>query len=299
MKDVLDLARIFERVPEIMGLDLNRKARTRWEGGYYLNGQRHPYRRDKMKITPYQGMIWVHEEGNCSQSLPAWLVNVGRAVDFKDAYSILKGEQKPIQHHIEHIFHERKTLYVPESALQAIKCFPLESCPLFRWMCTLFPEERVRKVWDMYNVTTDSNGNAVYWYVDADGRIAYDKRLKYLYNGHRDKSFGGTREYRTKDGYRARPYFGAHLAEGAGMVNIVEAEKTCLLCALEYGGIWLAVGGKNNLKDVAPNARLYPDKDAYSEWGKLGTCVDWSANWKECGEHSDIGDYIVWKHKEG
>ena len=296
--DVLDLARIFERVPEIMGLDLNRRTTRRWEGGYYLNGQRHSYRKDKMKITPYQGMIWVHEEGGVSVSLPTWLVNVGRAVDYRDAYRILKGEQQPIIHHTEHIFKEHKTIYVPQSVLDAMKGFDLRTCPLFRYMCTLFPEERVREVWDMYNVTTDSNGLAVFWYVDADGRIAYDKRVRYLYNGHRDKSFGGTREYRTKDGYRARPYFGAHLVKD-GEVNICEAEKSALLCALEFNGVWLATGGKNNLKDVGAQAKLYPDRDAAEEWSQKGSVEEWWRDWSACGEHSDIGDYVIYRKEIG
>lgn len=297
MKDVLDLARIFERVPEIMGLDLHRRTTRRWEGGYYLNGQRHSYRKDKMKITPYQGMIWVHEEGGVSVSLPTWLVNVGRAVDYRDAYRILKGEQQPIQHHTEHIFKEHKTIYVPQSALDAMKGFDLRTCPLFRYMCTLFPEERVREVWDMYNVTTDSNGLAVFWYVDADGRIAYDKRVRYLYNGHRDKSFGGTREYRTKDGYRARPYFGAHLVNRCDEIRICESEKTALIYSCATSKIMLATGGKGNLKDVDNYALLYPDYDAISDWQSKAksedNIVNWWLQWDNCNETCDIGDLIV------
>jgi hypothetical protein len=81
-------------------------------------------------------------------------------------------------------------------------------------------------------------------------------------------------------------------------VNIVESEKTALACACYLGGTWLAVGGKNNLKDVA-NAKLYPDYDARQEWfdrtnGKAEV-VEWWQGWSECGETSDIGDLIEWK----
>jgi hypothetical protein len=79
-------------------------------------------------------------------------------------------------------------------------------------------------------------------------------------------------------------------------VNIVESEKTALACACYLGGIWLAVGGKNNLKDVV-NAKLYPDYDAREEWERKGSVVEWWQGWSECGETSDIGDLIEWKVK--
>lgn len=295
--DVLDLARIFERVPEIMGLDLHRRTTRRWEGGYYLNGQRHSYRKDKMKITPYQGMIWVHEEGGVSVSLPTWLVNVGRAVDYRDAYRILKGEQQPIQHHTEHIFKEHKTIYVPQSALDAMKGFDLRTCPLFRYMCTLFPEERVREVWDMYNVTTDSRGNTCFWYVNGDNKVCFDKRISYLENGHRDKNYFPPRIYRMADGYNARCYFGSHLINNYDTVRICESEKTCLIYTLATSKIMLATGGKGNLKDVDNSALLYPDYDAISDWQSKAksedNIVNWWLKWNNCNETSDIGDLIV------
>jgi hypothetical protein len=150
----------------------------------------------------------------------------------------------------------------------------------------------------MYNVTTDSQQNAVFWYADSEGRIAFDKRIAYKEDGHRDKNHFPPREYRTADGFTARPYFGAHLVKEGEEVNIVESEKTALACACYLGGTWLAVGGKNNLKDVA-NAKLYPDYDAREEWSHKGSVVEWWQGWSECGETSDIGDLIEWKVKNG
>ena len=267
-----------------------------WWGGYYLTGEQHSYRRDKMKVAIYNGDIWVHEEGGVSQSLATWLVNNGRASDYREAYRILDCKGKPLD--VQRFFEKRKVVasYVPRSVVDAMGQFDLRKCPLFRWMCTLFPEDRVREVWEMYNVTTDSKGLACFWYVDSEGRIAYDKRVAYKEDGHRDKSFGGTREYRTADGFTARPYFGAHLVKEGEEVNIVESEKTALACACYLGGTWLAVGGKNNLKDVA-NAKLYPDYDAREEWSHNGSVVEWWQGWSECGETSDIGDLIEWKVK--
>ena len=297
-RHIYNVLRAFEQVPSIMGLDLTRKRNDMWWGGYYLTGEQHSYRRDKMKVAIYNGDIWVHEEGGVSQSLATWLVNNGRATDYREAYRILDCKGKPLD--VQRFFEKRKVVasYVPRSVVDAMGQFDLRKCPLFRRMCTLFPEDRVREVWKMYNVTTDTKGNAVYWYVDAEGRVCYDKRCRYGEDGHRDKTFGGTREYRTADGFTARPYFGAHLVKEGDEVRICEAEKSALLYTLATSKVMLATGGKGNLKDVA-NAKLYPDRDAYEEWSAKGVCEPWFEGWHECGATSDIGDLIEWKVKKG
>lgn len=300
-RHIYNVLRAFEQVPSIMGLDLTRKRNDMWWGGYYLTGEQHSYRRDKMKVAIYNGDIWVHEEGGVSQSLATWLVNNGRATDYREAYRILDCKGKPLD--VQRFFEKRKVVvsYVPMSVVDAMAQFDLRKCPLFRWMCALFPEDRVREVWKMYNVTTDSKGLAVFWYADSQGRIAYDKRVFYKEDGHRDKSFGGTREYRTADGFTARPYFGAHLVKEGEEVRICEAEKSVLLYTLATSKVMLATGGKGNLKDVA-NAKLYPDYDAREEWvsrAKDAQVVEWWQGWSECGETSDIGDLIEWKVKNG
>ena len=297
-RHIYNVLRAFEQVPSIMGLDLTRKRNDMWWGGYYLTGEQHSYRRDKMKVAIYNGDIWVHEEGGVSQSLATWLVNNGRATDYREAYRILDCKGKPLD--VQRFFEKRKVVasYVPRSVVDAMGQFDLRKCPLFRWMCTLFPEDRVREVWKMYNVTTDSKGLSVFWYADSQGRVAYDKRVAYKEDGHRDKSFGGTREYRTADGFTARPYFGAHLVKEGEEVRICEAEKSALLYTLATSKVMLATGGKGNLKDVA-NAKLYPDYDAREEWSHKGSVVEWWQDWNECGETSDIGDLIEWKVLNG
>ena len=288
-----NLLRAFEQVPTIMGLDLTRKKNDVWWGSYYLDGSPHPYRKDKMKVAVYDHNIWVHEEGGQSQSLATWLVNNGRAADYAEAYRILDCKSSPLD--VCRFFEQKVKMvhYVPWSVVEAMAEFDLRKCPLFRWMCTLFPEDRVREVWKMYNVTTDTNGCAVFWYVDSDNRVAFDKRIAYMEDGHRNKNFFPPRTYRSADGFMARPYFGAHLV-GNEQVNIVESEKSCLLATLAFGGTWIATGGKNNLRDVG-DAKLYPDVDAFAEWSSKGDCVAWFKGWAECGPTSDIGDYIVWK----
>lgn len=289
-----DKLRAFEQIPNIMGLDLTRKRQDLWWGAYYLDGQPHAYRRDKMKVTLYNAEIWVHEEGGVTQSIATWLVNNGRATDYREAYRILDCKGKPID--VTRIFTNKPKVasYVPRSVVDAMGQFDLRKCPLFRWMCTLFPEDRVREVWKMYNVTTDSKGNTCYWYVNGNNQVCFDKRILYLENGHRDKNYFPPRTYQINDGYTARCYFGSHLINSGDIVRICESEKTALIYTLATSKIMLATGGKGNLRDVA-NAKLYPDYDAREEWSHKGSVVEWWQGWSECGETSDIGDLIEWQ----
>lgn len=291
MDDRVNMYRVFHRVPEIMGLDLTLHC-GKWEGPYYINRDRHRYKRDKLRVGLWNGNIMVHEQGGESISLVAWLVAYGGASDFKEAFDILKGKNRPLQVAPELRSFVSSVCYIPSSVVEAAREFDLRKCKLFNFMCSIFEPERVVETWKRYNVTTDSNGYAVFWYRDASGNYCFDKRVQYLNNGHRDKTFGGTRIYRTADGFTARPYFGEHLMEDGGKVYVVESEKTALMCSLYYGGCWVATGGKNALKYVSPNMVLVPDMDAVEEWSKKGTIIEWWKYWDEVDSHSDIGDYV-------
>ena len=300
-RHIYNVLRAFEQVPSIMGLDLTRKRNDMWWGGYYLTGEQHSYRRDKMKVAIYNGDIWVHEEGGVSQSLATWLVNNGRAADYREAYRILDCKGKPLD--VQRFFEKRKVVasYVPMSVVDAMGQIDLNKCPLFRWMCTLFPEDRVREVWKMYNVTTDSKGNTCYWYVNGNNQVCFDKRILYLENGHRDKNYFPPREYRIAEGYTARCYFGSHLINSGDVVRICESEKTALIYTLATSKIMLATGGKGNLSDIDNSTLLYPDYDAIEDWRSRpkneDNVVDWWSEWDNCGATSDIGDLIVDKIK--
>lgn len=289
----IDWVRVFQRVPEITGLDLTLRGKA-WEGRYYITTEPHPYKHDKLKIKLFDGCVWLHEQGGPSMSLPTWLTLYGGANDYKHAFEIIRGKDKPLTQRPEFVAKKEQINYVSPDVLQGAKAYDLNKCPLFRWMCTLFPEDRVKAVFDMYNVTTDSKGAAVYWYVNGDGKICHDKRCYYGEDGHRIKTLPMSRQFRIGDGYTEKPYFGSHLK--GEVKGIVEAEKTALLASLYLGGIWYATGGKGNLRDVG-NIPLYPDRDAEDSWSAKGDCVPWYQDWPECGEHSDLGDYIEWKIK--
>jgi hypothetical protein len=292
------VARAFERIPEITGLELTRNG-GKWQGGYYLNGDRHAFRRDKLKVVEWKNGIWLFEEGGDCMSLENWLQQYGGARDYWDAVDIIEGKSKGFSYDRDLRHKEVKLQYVDPSALAGAKQYDLQKCSLFRWMCRMFPEERVRQAWDLYNVTTDSHGNAVYWYVDQNGKILYDKRILYNEDGHRDKTFFPGRQYRVADGYSGKCYFGANIEADGRKAFILESEKSAILGYLYYGRRFLATGGKGNLRDVEPGMMLCPDMDARIEWEEKGEVWPWWEKWgvpiEQIPEKADIGDMIEYR----
>lgn len=294
-----DPAVALQNAPKLMGMELVRHGQG-LQGGYYLNGDRHSYRKDKIKVFISRGSVWVSEEGGRCVSLPQWLIEFGGAADYKEAMKMINGQPQVLEWHREFREKKQELRYVDADVLSGAKAWPLEKCSLFRWMCGMFPEDRVREVWDRYNVTTDSHGNCVFWYVDQDGRILYDKRILYKEDGHRDKDFFPGRQFRVADGYTGRCYFGACIPDDGKKAFIVESEKSALLASLYYGGRrFLATGGKGNLREIEPNMMLVPDMDARMEWEEKGEVWPWWDKWGipigEIPDHADIGDMIVAK----
>lgn len=284
--------------PKLTGMELMPKGRQ-LEGRYYLDGNMHPYRRDKLKVYISHGSVWVQEEGGRTVSLPQWLIEFGGAADYKEAIRMIKGQSQTIDWNREV---RRKAVtqvqYVPKDAVIGSAAYDLNGCSLFRWMCRMFPEERVRKVWKEYNVTTDSHGNCVFWYQDQNGHYLFDKRILYKDDGHRDKTFFPGRQYRVRDGYTGRCYFGANLPDDGKKVFVLESEKSALLARLYYGRKFMATGGKSGLREVEPNMLLVPDIDAIGEWEEKGEIYPWWKKWPEntdMDDHADIGDLIELK----
>ena len=299
-RGIYDPVTALRNAPRLMGMDLKEKGRDRMEGGYYLNGDKHPYRHDKLKVFISRGSVWVAEEGDRCISLPQWLIEFGGAADFKDALKMIKGESQAIvwnrdirQKAVDQV------RYVDMDVLMGAKQYDLKKCNLFNWMCRMFPEEKVREAWDLYNVTTDSHGNACFWYVDQDGRILYDKRIFYKDDGHRSKEFFPGRQYRVGDGYSGRCYFGACIKGDGRKAFVCESEKSAILGYLYYGRRFLATGGKGNLGLVEPDMLLCPDMDARIAWEEKGEVWPWWEKWGipvgEIPEKADIGDMIEYR----
>ena len=294
-----DPLQAMKNCPKLLGMELVQHGRQ-LEGGYYLNGEPHPYRKDKIKVYAQNGSLWISEEGGRCVSLPQWLIEFGGAADYKEAMKMIRGESQAIHWNGE--FRKRLEVeqrFVSPDVLIGAKGYDLKTCALFRWMCSMFPEEKVREAWEKYNVTTDSHGNVVYWYVDQNGRILYDKRIAYKEDGHRDKSFFPGRQYRVADGYNGRSYFGACIPEDGRKNFVVESEKSAILAYLYYGRRFLATGGKGNLREIGPNELLCPDMDARIEWEEKGEVWPWWEKWgvpvDQIPDHADIGDMIEYR----
>lgn len=282
----------------LLGMELRQNGKG-LQGPYYLNGDKHAYRNDKLKVFVSRGSVWVSEEGDRCISLPQWLIEFGGAHDFKEAIRMINGQPQEVEWHREFREQQQKGLYVNPDVLRGAKSYDLQKCSLFRWMCRMFPEDKVRETWDKYNVTTDSHGNCVFWYTDQSGKVLFDKRILYMEDGHRDKNFFPARQYRVRDGYTHHCYFGANTVPETGRIFVCESEKTALLVHLMYGKTCVATGGKGNLGDVDGRMMLLPDMDAREEWAEKGDVWPW---WEKYGlpieqipEKSDIGDMIVYK----
>lgn len=287
--------------PKLMGMELRECGTNKLCGGYYLNGDLHPWRRDKLKVFISRGSVWVSEEGGSCISLPTWLVQYGGATDYKEAIRAIKGESQ-ILDWTEHSVRKKESVvkYVSRDVYDGARQYDLQLSPLFVWLCGLFPPERVREVFELYGVTVTPKHQTVFWYRDGDGRICHDKRIYYGFDGHRKKDLPMGRDFRVADGYSARTFFGAHLIPEEGEVCMLESEKSCLVAKLAYPEkTWVACGGKSNLRGITGRFVLYPDLDAVDAWtGTQGRIEEWWLDWRlpqgARPSNADFADMIVW-----
>lgn len=290
-----DPAAAMRNCSKLLGMEMTQRGRQ-LEGGYYITGEPHPYRKDKLKVYCQNGTVWVSEEGGRCISLTQWLIEFGGAADYKEAIKMVKGESQAMHWNGE--FRKRievEQRFVSPDVLAGCKRFDLRKCNLFNWMCKMFPEEKVREAWDIYNVTTDSHGNTCFWYVNQEGKILYDKRIAYKEDGHRDKSFFPGRQFRVGDGFSGRCYFGACLHSDGKRVFVCESEKSAILGYIYWGRRFVATGGKGNLREIEPDMVLVPDMDARIEWEEKGEVWRWWEKWpagEVVPDHADVGDLI-------
>ena len=192
-----------------------------------------------------------------------------------------------------------------------------------------YDEQRARlqqTLW-MYCVGGWRDGRVVFWMIDSDGNPRAAKLMRYLPDGHRDKTQHPGWIY-NQDGVRQRldpdnheilkPLFGSHLlrAYPQAVVNIVESEKTAIIMANYYGDpqsqLWLACGGLKHLQldsmqpliDQGRTVWLWPDKDGRDDWqqvaDKLGydKCRVYTHFFDTCwteadGDKADVADIAI------
>lgn len=223
-------------------------------------------------------------------------------------------------------------LEIPRAYVARTMTIAQEQSILFIYWLQLLPwdeEQRARlqqTLW-MYCVGGWRDGRVVFWQIDHNGIPRAAKLMKYLPDGHRDKTQHPGWIY-NQDGCRQRldpdkheilkPLFGSHLLNRypKAVVNIVESEKTAIIMANYYGDfdsqIWLACGGLKHLQldslqpliDQGRTIWLWPDKDGREAWqevaDKLGydKCQVYTRFFDTCwaeadGDKADIADIAI------
>ena len=222
-------------------------------------------------------------------------------------------------------------LELPERMITAVE--DVSGDNLYRWMKSLSWNEaqraRLSEVWKMYRTGHGKDGHTIFWQTDEEGKLRTGKMMLYKEDGHRDKespyNFGFIHSALQRSGYYnpdeydvKTTYFGIHLLDKYpnAEVNIVESEKTALLCATYQGNfenfLWIATGGANQLnpiklKPLTDRKRyicLYPDKDAEELWNKQVKEAKYNRinvytrfmqdYWQPCdGDKADIADILV------
>jgi hypothetical protein len=157
---------------------------------------------------------------------------------------------------------------------------------------------RIHRVLNNYLVGHGKDGHTIFWQVDEGGHVRTGKMMLYKPDGHRDKTSHGNFDHVHSrllrnhywDDEKAEVQtclFGQHLLDyyPDATVNIVESEKTALICAIAYGDdkryLWMASGGKSGLQRAKLEALisrdryiiLYPDKDAADDWRQIASTI--------------------------
>lgn len=305
----IDWDKVWTNIPEIMGMPDLRLVGSKWYGPYYMNGDRHATRNDKIVVSRGRrgdGAILVLEQGGESTTLWSWMIDYG-GVDPKSVRGILCGAEmrQVIQTEQEYTGPSRYVdwwRYVDQGGTVFVW-----TDPFFEFLCGIYPRERVIEAFKKYHVTTGLKhfrtgvSGTRFWYFDRKGRICHDKTMFYGPDGHRLHDCPPMRMFKRKYGYTHNCLFGED-SIGRGSIKVVESEKTAILGYLEFGGNWVACGGKNGLACLEGLDKnriwLCPDVDAAEEWAKYGRVWNW---WERCGvdvgEKWDIGDYILSKKR--
>lgn len=203
---------------------------------------------------------------------------------------------------------------------------------LVKWLYSLSwndeQRESIHNILQLYLVGNGKEGHTVFWQVDEDLNVRTAKMMLYKADGHRDKETPHNFDFVHSVLLRAGVwddekydyktcFFGQHLIDcyPDATINLVESEKTAILCAIAYGNLekhlWIATGGLNfltasRLKAFVDRKRYivcYPDRDAVQAWSeKIKTLayenIAITSNIRslytaEDGEKADIADVIL------
>lgn len=305
----IDYHKAFAALPEIMGMPM-KLIHNKWCASRKIDGSYSP-RPDKLvcRLVDENGIQILEQGGECI-TLFTWMLKYGGCKNNNEVKMRLIERSVgylPIPDSIEK---EQEIRYVDRKYLD----WSIENRINYQDELTLFLKDRFGPIRTeatlrYYNVGVGRKSVAgqycnmtQFWYINELNEILHDKLMQYKMDGHRDKEINPSRFFKKSKGYVGRCLFGAHLIpKNHGMqVYVVESEKTALVASLYFSkGLWLACGGKNNLKriGVKDDWKILPDVDAFDEWERAfpGKCVKWWESYKnfEVGPKWDIGDLIL------
>lgn len=294
----IDYNKIFANLDTFTGLPLILRGR-KWNGRCYIDGS-DANRRDKTVAYIKNDRITILEQGGDVLSIWEWLVKYGGCRDYKEAYKKLIGDDGVRLERQAKRYVEPPLKYVYEQVVQNTLCEYSDN--LFLALSKHFNKERIVEVYKRYtvgNMATKMGILTIFWYIDSEGRICYDKKMLYREDGHRDKNYGGGRKFKVDMGFRAKCYFGEHLIKEDSRVFVVESEKTAIIMSLfdkRKDIVYIATGGVNQLREVKEGWKLLRDYDKAGEiWESRGECVKWWERYDGVQEGWDIGDVALAK----
>lgn len=296
---MIDFEKIFHCLPQITGFEWTSKGKH-YISNHYMDGSVSS-RKDKLVATlgsNNDGITLIEQGGNAT-TLYKWLFEFGGCNSDKEVLKVLSLDTTNV--FVPPKPKEKPSRYVDRSRI--IK-YNYNYCNLYKFLCKIYGINKVKHAFDLYEVFPTpiyhNRWATTFLYINNDGNICHDKKIKYTENGKRDKSFTGFRTFKTDDGYSQRCLFGEHLIKNyMGKIRICESEKTALIFYLEYGHICLATGGSNNISQINKKHILLRDYDLAGEkWQELfpTQCPNWWVNFDNVEIGDDIADCILRKY---
>lgn len=154
---------------------------------------------------------------------------------------------------------------------------------LFEYLSPVFGHAHTLKAFTDYRVGTTRERETIFWQIDKGGGVRAGKIMRYMEDGHRDKSNFGTwvhtllkNKGAISEGWTlTQCLFGEHLLNKRrfDVVGLVESEKTALIASIRFPKfVWVAVGGASNFNEqrLKPlegrKVLVYADLDKADEW---------------------------------
>lgn len=169
--------------------------------------------------------------------------------------------------------------YIPNTIVESTLNH-LNKNSLFKFMIKVMPLHVAVEISNRYMLGTTRDGSAAFWQIDKQGNARSGKIIKYLKDGHRDKSNFLPCKWAHKmlkiDNFSlVQCFFGEHLLtdDFKGTIAIVESEKTAMMMSyFKPEHLWLAAGGSNGLQMAKLKAVsqyelvFFADLGQYDKW---------------------------------